>query len=133
VSLTNGVDIQCYNYTLDTPFSCAPGVAIGTSLVMQLSTTSRVNTVPIFSSPSRQSAQTIMGSFPSLCALTGDTLSGLKSPSPSLLKGPHKSKLDTTKLILPHYHHASQASPSSLSSPSSTRMLPSPRHLPQWL
>ena len=28
VSLTNGVDIQCYNYTLATAFSCAPGVAI---------------------------------------------------------------------------------------------------------
>jgi hypothetical protein len=30
VALTSGVDVQCYNYTLATPFSCAPGVAIGT-------------------------------------------------------------------------------------------------------
>lgn len=36
VSLRQGADIQCYNYTLSTPFTCAPGVAIGTYCFTQL-------------------------------------------------------------------------------------------------
>lgn len=124
MSLTNGVDIQCYNYTLATPFTCAPGVAIGTPLIMQPSMTSRVNTVLTFSSPSRQSVPTAMESSPSWCELTGDTLNGPRSLSPSSLRHPHKSKQDIIKLILPHFHHAVQASPLLHSSPSSTKILP---------
>lgn len=36
VGIVNGVDIQCYNYTLATPFTCTPGVAIGNFLAIQL-------------------------------------------------------------------------------------------------
>jgi hypothetical protein len=35
IALTEGQDIQCYNYTLVTPFDCAPSVAIGISPLMQ--------------------------------------------------------------------------------------------------
>lgn len=45
VALTSGVDVQCYNYTLASAFSCAPSVAIGTVSLTQPSTISRANIV----------------------------------------------------------------------------------------
>lgn len=36
VPLVPGTDVQCYNYTLKTPFDCAPSVAIGTYFLTQV-------------------------------------------------------------------------------------------------
>jgi hypothetical protein len=35
IALIEGEDIQCYNYTLATPFNCSPSVAIGIYQLMQ--------------------------------------------------------------------------------------------------
>lgn len=100
VALTKGADVQCYNYTLATAFSCTPGVAIGTRFMMQPSTDWKASTEPISSSLSRLSIQIAIQSFPSSSARSGDTLSGAGSPLPSLPKAHLKSRLDTTKLTL---------------------------------
>lgn len=97
VGIVNGVDIQCYNYTLATPFTCTPGVAIGSPLVMQLSMAWRVNTVRTYSSLSRQSTLTAMESSHSLWGLIGPILDGLDSSFHLLLKLPHRSRLDIIK------------------------------------
>ncbi len=53
VPLKSGVDIQCYNYTLTSPFNCTPGVAIGIFILTQLSAPYRTKPATICFSPSR--------------------------------------------------------------------------------
>lgn len=111
IPLVSGTDIQCYNYTLATIFSCTPGVAIGTSSFTQPSTPSKVNTVPTFSSRSRLWTPTVMEWFPLSCAPNGDIHSGANLPFLSLLKGQPRWKQATTRSILDLSPHATQERP----------------------
>lgn len=78
IRLQNGLDIQCYNYTLPSVFAKTPGVAIGNILFTQLSTIFKPQPVIIFSSQLRQYNQIASESYRSLSERSGAIPNGQK-------------------------------------------------------
>ncbi len=108
-------------------------MAIGTYKIIQVWATFRVHTLQVSSSQLKLLPPIATASFPSLSELTGATLNGARSLSPSSLRDLLNSKQDIIKSILDHSPHVHLPNQLLHSSPSSPKTLPALQLWPSWM
>lgn len=118
VVLTQGTDVQCYNYSLPYSFATVPSVAVCKTLIIQPSMTFKPGALLISSSPSSHSSPRASPTSPSPSGPSGSIPPGPRSAFHSWPKTGPTWKLDITRWTLEFWEGASLARTSRCCCPS---------------